>query len=178
MKIFFWGDFMLYSEVEAILKEVGEVPYPSIPYVDKNTGYAQMLYEDFAGNMGELSAICQYIFEHLSLLDEEIAKIMLAVSKVEMHHLDLIGELIRRLGKKPIFMSEMGCLWNAGWVKYNFKTIHEMMLFNIETEKIAIQGYEKAKKYTRNRSIIHLLDRIILDEQSHIKIFSKIAEVY
>ena len=61
-------------------------------------------------------------------------------------------------------------------VKEETGNVAETMWYNIETEKAAIQGYQRAIMHTRNPSIRALLKRIILDEQTHIKIFKKIAK--
>lgn len=91
-----------------------------------------------------------------------------------MHHLDLIGDLIKKLGKTPYFMDKKQCMWNAQNVKYHFNNIYDMLIFNIESEKKAILEYKEAIKYTQNKSIKDLLERIILDEQTHLEIFNRL----
>ena len=91
-----------------------------------------------------------------------------------MHHLDLIGDLIKRLGKKPYYINQNQCMWNANNIKYHFNNIYDMLMFNIESEKKAIEGYKEVIKYTQNKSIKDLLERIILDEQTHLEIFNRL----
>ena len=50
------------------------------------------------------------------------------------------------------------------------------MEYNIFTEKEAIKEYKRGIANTRNISIQKLLNRIILDEKSHIEIFTRIIE--
>ena len=52
------------------------------------------------------------------------------------------------------------------------------MEYDIEQEQNTIDNYEFEKSYTDNKSIRDLLDRIILDETVHKKIFKGIAEDY
>ena len=49
-----------------------------------------------------------------------------------------------------------------------------MFMFNIEIEQQAIKEYEKVMQYTQNKSIKELLERIILDEKTHIEIFNRL----
>ena len=151
------------------------IPYPKLINIRKNQNYANLLYDSFAGGSGELTAVTQYIYEHIELKQfESISKILLSIAIEEMHHLDLIGDLIKRLGKTPYFIDKNQNMWNAQNVKYHFNNIYDMLIFNIESEKKAILGYKEAIKYTQNKSIKDLLERIILDEQTHLEIFNRL----
>ena len=143
--------------------------------IRQNLKYANLLYDNYAGSDGELTAVTQYIYEHIELNRyESFSKILLSIAIEEMKHLQLIGELIRRLGKKAYFIDEKQCAWNTENIKYHFNNIYDMLMYNIESEKKAILGYKKAIKYTQNKSIKDLLERIILDEQTHLEIFNRL----
>ena len=143
--------------------------------IRQNLKYANLLYDNFAGSDGELTAVTQYIYEHIELNRyESFSKILLSIAIEEMKHLQLIGELIRRLGKKAYFIDKKQCAWNTENIKYHFNNIYDMLMYNIESEKKAILGYKEAIKYTQNKSIKDLLERIILDEQTHLEIFNRL----
>lgn len=143
--------------------------------IRQNQRYAELLYNSFAGESGELTAITQYIYEHIELKRyENFSKILLSIAIEEMHHLDLIGDLIKKLGRKPYFINKNQCAWNAKNVKYHFNNVYDMLMFNIESEKKAIAEYKEAIKHTQNKSIQDLLERIILDEQTHLEIFNRL----
>ncbi len=151
------------------------IPYPKLMNIRQNIRYANLLYDNFAGEEGELTAVNQYIYEHIELKRyESFSKILLSIAIEEMHHLELIGDLIKRLGKKPYYINQNQCMWNANNIKYHFNNVYDMLLFNIESEKKAILGYKEAIKYTQNKSIKDLLERIILDEQTHLEIFNRL----
>lgn len=135
-----------------------------------------MLYNSFAGESGELTAISQYLYEHIELKRyENFSKIMFAISIEEMKHLKLIGELIRKLGGKPYYINSEGIAWNSeSNLKYHFRNTYDMIKFNIELEKKAIEGYRTIIKSTHNKSIKDLMERIILDEQTHLEIFNRL----
>ena len=142
--------------------------------IRQNTKYANLLYDSFAGDSGELTAITQYIYEHIELKRfNDFSKIMLDIAIEEMHHLDLLGSLIKKLGEKPYYIDSNECKWSTRNLKYHFKSIYEILTFNIESEKKAIEDYKNAIKYTQNKSIKDLLERIILDEQTHLEIFNR-----
>lgn len=161
-----------YEKVRMIIDEVDKIPYPKVANLVENKKYANMLYDDFSGQLGEFSAISQYIYEHInSQQDENVSRILRSIAIMEMKHLDIIGDIIKRLGKDPIFVDSKGIAWSSNNIKYNFKDVEEMIKFNIYTEEVAIQGYRKAYLYTNNRSLKKVFERIILDEKTHIRIF-------
>lgn len=130
---------MNYEELNSMLSELDGIPFPEVKYVVKNPMYANLLYNDLSGELGELSAVTQYIYEHMDIANfPEISDIMVKIAIQEMKHLDLVGELIKRLGKNPYFIDSKGMNWNSKYLKYNFDDIVETMRHNIETEKVAI----------------------------------------
>ena len=166
---------MTYEEVQEILSSKKNIPYPKLMNIRQNIRYANLLYDNFAGEEGELTAVCQYVYEHIELKRyESFSKILLSIATEEMHHLELIGDLIKRLGRKPYYINQNQCMWNANNIKYHFNNVYDMLMFNIESEKKAIEGYKEVIKYTQNKSIKDLLERIILDEQTHLEIFNRL----
>lgn len=130
---------MDYEELNKMLSSLDEVPFPEVRYVVKNQMYANLLYDDLSGELGELSAVTQYIYEHMEITNfPELSRIMVKIAIQEMRHLNLIGELIKRLGRKPCFIDSKGVNWNSKYVKYEFDDIVKIMRYNIETEKVAI----------------------------------------
>lgn len=143
--------------------------------IRQNQRYANLLYDNFAGSAGELTTVTQYIYEHIELKRyESFSKILRSIAIEEMYHLELLGELIRKLGKKAYFIDKNQCYWNTENIKYHFNNIYDMLMFNITLEKESIEGYKEVIKYTQNKSIKELLERIILDEQTHLEIFNRL----
>lgn len=166
---------MTYEEVEEILRTKKNIPYPKLMNIRQNIRYANLLYDSFAGKDGEVTAVMQYIYEHIELKRfESFSKILLDIAIEEMHHLDLLGNLIKKLGGKPYFINKEQCEWNSQNIKYHFGNVYNMLTYNIETEKKAIVEYRKVIKYTQNKSIKDLIERIILDEQTHLEIFNRL----
>ena len=60
----------------------------------------------------------------------------------------------------------------------NFSSLEEMLNYNIESEKGAIEGYKKLIDMCECDNIKIVLARIIIDEENHIKIFEMLKEKY
>lgn len=166
---------MTFEEAEKILNSVDKIAYPKLQNVLKNPVYAQKLYNDFSGNLSELSTILQYTYEHINNdLGNTISNIILSISIVEMKHLNMIGKLIQMLGLPPYYIDASLKPWNIDCIKYDTGSIKETLRYNIYLEREAIKGYKRAIMGTRNASIQRLFNRIILDERTHIDIFTRL----
>lgn len=147
--------------------------YPKIENVKKDTRFGRMLYDSFAGPDSELTTILQYINQNISDdTGKELKNVFLGIAIEEMGHLKLIGDLLVELGCTPYFMSSRNNKWCSDKVKYKFKCINDMLKYNIEGEKLAIKEYRRLIENTENECIRSILERIIKDEENHIKIFT------
>lgn len=165
------------EEIKRIMEKTAQIPYPQIPNVYPNPRYAQMLLDDFGGELGELSATTQYIYEHINLREEkEISVIMRNIAIMEMKHLDILGEIIKKMGGNPFYTDSNHRAWTAKNVKYHTCDLEETMKYNIMTEDAAILGYRKAIRATNQMGLKRVFERIIIDENSHKEIFRKIIE--
>ena len=166
-----------YKEIENMMNKNAKIPYPKIPKLYPNSRYAKMLQNDFAGENGELSAITQYIYEHINLKEnKELSLLLRRIAIEEMRHLDIVGEIIRNLGEKPYYIDSKDEVWSAKNINYNVKCLKDIMRFNILSEEKAITGYRKALKYTNNIQLRRVFERIIIDENMHREIFKMIYE--
>lgn len=116
-------------------------------------------------------------YEHIELQNNEhIKKILLNIAIEEMHHLDILGTILVKLGEKALYRSSDNKEWNSNYVKYNICNLKEMIELNIKSENIAIKEYQKLMNYTRNIYLKRIYERIILDETNHLKVFQKIVK--
>lgn len=166
-----------YEELNQMLIKNKKVPYPQIPKLYPNKRYANLIYESFAGKKGELTAVTQYIYEHIDLKDkEDISKILLNIAIEEMHHIDILGEILVNLGEQPFFKDANQKDWNANNVQYKIKDIKDAMKNNISSEETTIRTYRQLMRYTNNMHLRRVYERIILDEKTHLEIFKRILE--
>lgn len=170
---------MSYEKIKTILKDIDSIPYPQINYLNRNSYFANMLYNSYAGEYSELSATTQYIYEHINIIrNPMISEIMKIVAIVEMKHLNILGDLLRKLGNSPCYMDSNNKYWTSNYLNYSINDIIKLMEYNIKSEKEAIDQYNKIILYSRNPSITRLFQRIILDEKTHIKVFNEIINEY
>ena len=153
------------------------LPYPEVCVTEPNINYARLLSSAYAGDGGELSAVLQYIYGHLVTEGAEpsqLSAVLSCVSVTEMRHLEILGELITKLGGDPKFcdMQRRGC-FDAG--KVNYQTSPDRILrAAISGEKAAIAMYRDLIRRIDDSCIREILRRIILDEEHHIKLFSEL----
>lgn len=144
-------------------------PYPTVSRgTDPDT--VRMLKEDYAGAVSEMTAISQYIYQNIQSTDNEsFANAILQIAIVEMSHLDMLGDAILALGGNPTFGNGT-VFWQGKLVNYA-RTLPEMLRADIEAETQAIANYERQAAKTANASVRALLERIVQDEQLHLRFF-------
>lgn len=168
---------MDFKEINYLLESSDKISYPKVENIKKDYKFGRNLFDSFAGTHGELTAITQYVYEHISNSEnKELAVILLRIAVQEMHHLDILGEMLRCLGFIPYFMGKYNNKWCSDNVTYRYSGLDEMLKLNIESEKIAIKEYKRLIDITDDDKIKMILSRIIMDEEMHIKIFYELLE--
>lgn len=99
-------------------------PYPKITVCEPNLEYARILSLDLASSKSEFSTITTYVYQNWVLNSEyrNIANTTIRIAMVEMHHLDILGQLITLLGGDPRYQAvyQRGyAIWNSNMVDYN-----------------------------------------------------------
>lgn len=155
-------------------------PYPKIQVERKNIYYAKLLLEDYSGINGELSAICQYIYQKFDKFNENyyLSETLSKIARVEMHHLELLGQTIKLLGLNPKFITIKDycpTYWNSSFLNYS-TNISEMLIYDIKKEQEAIKNYLYHISLIDDQYIKKLLYRIIEDEKIHIKCFFELLK--
>lgn len=162
------------------MKCCSDKPYPPIEVEGENIEYAKILLEDYAGEGGEDTAIHNYFYQ--SLVTSEDSAVFKEISKVEMHHLDILGELIYKLGYLPAFYtidSNVECVipWTSKNVDYSTE-LSTILLEDIAREMRAIKRYQKHISEIDDYHVKRILARIIEDEKIHIECLQKIYHKY
>lgn len=156
------------------------VPYPPVKTEGKNLYYASLLTNDYAGVVSEMSAVSGYMFQQFITSNAKIADTMKCISIVEMRHLGIIGELITAFGGNPRIAVQSGCkstYWNAQYISY--ETNPKCYLKeNIGNEKVSISNYTIRISQINDRFVQALLERVILDEENHIRLFSDLLDEF
>lgn len=156
--------------------------YPEPRVVGPNHYYATILLEDYAGIVSEMTAINQYFYHYLTFDKkyEELAELEECIAIIEMYHLELLGKTIQLLGVAPEFRTLTNnhtVYWNASYVYYG-QDVCDRLAADIAAEKMAIQNYRLHQQLIGDPYIKELLERIIMDEQHHLQLFTKYAQKY
>lgn len=159
-----------------------EIPYPKIEISKKDTAFGYKLLNVYAGRVSELSAINQYSFQSFYLNKyKDLSNILMEISEVEMHHLKILADLICALGLIPYYVtyncSYKAIPWNADFVDYT-TDYRSMLLSNINSEVTAIKDYNRLINETNDPNVKDILNRIIMDEERHLEIFSELLRQY
>lgn len=156
------------------------IPYPPVKTEGKNLFYASLLTNDYAGIVSEMSAVSVYTYQHFVTVNRKIADTLKCIAIVEMRHMEFLGQLISSLGGNPRIAVQSGCncsYWNAQYISY--ETNPKCYLKdNISGEKTAISNYRAHIKQINDKYVRTLLERIILDEEHHIKLFCAMLEEF
>lgn len=170
------------GDISKHTKYMDSKPYPEPKVECENVFYANLLLQDYAGMVSEFTAVSLYSFQHI-VSDKEYkdyAELIGGISMVEMKHLELLGETIKLLGRKPAFIS-CSCneweYWKASNVDYA-DNILDMLRADIRAESEAIENYNKHLEMIGDKYIRKLLDRIIIDEKLHLKLFENMYNKY
>ncbi|MBC8062014.1 MAG: rubrerythrin [Clostridiaceae bacterium] len=152
-------------------------PYPTVEIECFNPYYASLLLDDYASIDSEYTAISQYVFGHILAGNTEVADTFLGIGIIEMTHLDMLADVILDLGVYPKFVGGNGKVWNSNFVPYGVSTQNRIQLA-IKAEYGAIEQYRDHICKIKDKEIDALLERIILDEELHIKIFKQLLEKF
>ncbi|MFY9431707.1 MAG: manganese catalase family protein [Thermacetogeniaceae bacterium] len=170
-------------DTSALYKCAYPAPYPEVRVAEPNPKYAQLLLEDYAGAVSELTAICQYSYHHFVLEEEnsEVSKLLSCIALVEMHHLEILAETIYKLGVDPryriIEKNNAEKYWDSSFVFYG-TALCDRLTADLAGEWAAIANYRKHQHMIGDPYVKRILERIILDELHHVVLFNQVIEKY
>jgi len=149
-------------------------PYPPIQVAGQNLTYAQLLAAPFASAQSELSTVTQYCYFSWIFAQDcpPLSQAYRGMAQIEMHHLNLLGQLISALGGNPIYRSypyKRPVFWNSGVLQYQChkeKALH----ISVAGEQSTIAGYRHLSKLIQDSCVTAILQRVILDEEVHIQL--------
>lgn len=152
------------------------MPYPEIKVSGKNEEYANLLRNDYVGFVSEMTSTSQYMYHHIVVedIDPQISNMLRNIGLVEARHLDILGKLIFLLGEKPTYFAGND-FWNGEYIFYG-NNILEQLEADLQGEHDVIENYRKNIALIDDPYIKAILERIILDEEVHVKLFEKAIE--
>ncbi|WP_077534432.1 ferritin-like domain-containing protein [Massiliimalia massiliensis] len=157
-------------------------PYPEVNITMKNPQLLIPLSLDLASAGGELTAIYQYVYQSIMIKESHplISETLMRIAIVEMHHLNLMGQMMKGLGGSPRAVSNFAgrsTPWNGTMPSYT-KDIKRMLQVDLKGEQDTYHRYLLQSHRISDPNISAVIHRIAEDEEVHIAIFEKfIAEL-
>lgn len=156
-----------------------DIPYPPLNQIERDEKSAYIISPAYSGLHSELKAILQYVYHAQFFNDERFLEYKTALINIaicEMEHLNILGELLLKLGADPIYTLR-------AFDKYNFfttsciaqsKTPEKMLLDDISGELSAINTYTEIIDKIKNERVSAIITRIRLDEELHVKVLKEL----
>ncbi|MGG7177546.1 ferritin-like domain-containing protein [Clostridium paraputrificum] len=158
------------------------LPYPPIIVEKKNPKYIPLLLQNYSGMVSEFTAVSQYVYHKFRLFgnNRKVADTISGIAMVEMHHLAILGELITQLGGDPkywINRKNKMYYWDGKFVDYG-SNLKEFLTYDIQAEVAAIRQYKETIVKISDKNIVNILERIILDEELHLRLFKELYQEF
>ena len=96
----------------------------------------------------------------------------MGISLCEMHHFHLLGQTLKKLGANSIFTDFPQCIKPTKFY-CSEKDANKSILDDIASEMQAIHIYQSMSKNLTNEQVKNIIERIILDEELHIKVLKE-----
>lgn len=155
------------------------VPYPPIQVDGPNRIYANEMLSNIADVVSEMSDVSRYFYNAVVMEEEfdTFATCFHHISIVEMHHLNTFAKLAMMLGADPRLWCgwKRKYYWSPSYITYPCET-RELIADSIKAEEAAINKYSQQANNILDSNIVAILNRIILDEERHLQIFSQMYQ--
>lgn len=160
----------------------GQIRIPRSLCAGENRQYAAAMLGNVGACDSEMSAVSLYFYNGVIAEGkfEEISECFHKISIVEMHHLHTFATLANLLGADPRMWSvERGRYryWSGACNQYS-RNIGDILQNALRGEQQTIAKYRRQKEWIQDCHIRKILERIILDEQCHVKIFEQLCDRY
>ncbi len=161
--------------------EIIDLPYPSIDEITPDMRSAKIISPAYSDSHSELTAIMQYVYHSIQFGNqglEDIGSLLEDISIAEMHHFDILGNMLYKLGVDPIFSAQppiRNNFFSTSYVNYS-STPEKMLSEDLAGEKKAIAMYEKMLGELNNPQVAAVIARIIKDEQLHVELLTQALE--
>lgn len=152
-------------------------PYPPIQVERQNPRYASEILSNIGACSSEISAVSLYLYNNIILTEtnKEFAEIFHKISVVEMHHLQIFGQLARMLGADPrlwTYGTNRPCYWSPACNRYP-RQLDALLQNCLRGEQDTIVKYRRQSEQIQDAYVADMLHRIILDEELHAQVFAE-----
>ena len=154
-----------------------DLPYPDLTGIEKDPVSAGIIRPAYGGGHGEITAILQYVYHSLFFDcygESDISNVLTDISIAEMKHLDILGEMLLKLGSDPVYAvcPPFYEFYSTEGIAYS-KSPQNMLLDDIAGEMKASAMYGEMAEKLCNEKVIAVIKRIRMDEELHIAILKE-----
>ena len=163
-------------------KYCSDAAYPLVVVEEENEELGILLLDCYASSISELSAVTLYNYLNI-VLDEQfndIKEVYRGITIVELHHLNIIGDLIKKLGVMPRYYYKKDNkieMWSGSNIPNNFEVL-ETLNIAVMQEKDMIKKYEALIEKVTCPQIVMVIQRIIEDEKIHEQLLLELQKKY
>lgn len=155
-----------------------QAPYPPVTVCGRNAEYAAAMTDNIGACNSEMSAVSLYFYNSVIVRENfpEVAQCFHGISVVEMHHMDIYARLAFQLGADPrLWHCRNGKMvwWSPECNRYP-DCILPLLENARQGELDAIDKYRKQTHWIQDKYVLANLNRIILDEELHVRIFEQL----
>ena len=160
------------------IKYKADEVYPPVGVCGRNERYAIAMVGNIGACNSEMSAISMYLYD--SIISREInsnlSECFRKISIVEMHHLDIFGQLAMMLGADPRLWSYTGrgpVYWSPSCISYS-RELGKVLKIAIKGEQEAISTYREQCGWIKDCKVTANIERILMDEEIHLRILEQL----
>lgn len=158
-----------------------DLPYPKIEPESRNREYALAMLSNVGSSNSEMTAVSLYFYNHVILEPSYAAfsKCFEEISIAEMHHLEMFATLSFEMGADPRLWSNRNgkmVYWTPEYNNYP-REVRNVITNSIQSEQAAIRKYKAQAANIKDKNVVSILNRIILDEERHIEIFEEMLKL-
>lgn len=155
-----------------------DIPYPPVQAESRRSDYANAMLSNVGSSNSEMSAVSLYFYNSVLLRAEDaaFAGCFHQIGIVEMHHLDIFATLAFQMGLDPRLWSmdkQKPCYWTPAYNCYPSRRLREVIENAIQGEEAAVEKYTWQAEHIQDANIRKNLERILMDEHHHIKLFNQ-----
>lgn len=135
----------------------------------------------YAGRGGVLTACLQYVYQTIAIGEThpEAAKQFERIGAEKLRHLQILGDLIVRLGASPVFTA---CppfpvsYYSASCVEYS-KTFSSMLDADLRLERGLIERYLQMTEELENPAVYAIVSRLLEETRGHLAALERMCAV-
>ncbi len=156
-----------------------ESPYPALEGVSADRESVRIISPAYADRGSELTAVLQYVYHAIvfsGLQMKQYSRLLMGIAVSEMHHLDLLGNMLYQMGALPVYTfcpPRLFDFYSTAAVSYSSEP-EKMIRDDIRGEQEAIRQYQSMLRRLRNEQVSAVISRIILDEELHLRTLQSI----